>query len=143
MSTNINRLNFKTENLSAIATIVIVLSGIVLGSYYKKKEINLITRDYKIAKGKIISYNDSRKSVEGTARAVKYSYQVDGQNYFGSLKSYVIEIDECVEVTSEACKNKRFWVIYSRLNPAKSLINLEIEIDSEHSEFPRSLTDFR
>jgi hypothetical protein len=40
------------------------------------------------------------------------------------------------------CIGKRYWVIYQRDNPDKSLISLKFELKGDSTLFPSSLDDF-
>lgn len=73
---------------------------------------------------------------------VEYSYTVNGVKYSRRTGS-TWRFPECYK-NVYGCRDKRFWVIYSKEDHSKSLINLEIEIQNiPNPKFPETLKDFR
>lgn len=109
-----------------------------------KQYETLVKSDYLITYGKIVEYHDRNAGVEGNdIREIRYSYSVGNVRYDRETTTAEI-FPECEELLSEACQTKTFWVIYSKIDPSKSLINFEIDIkgDTALSGFPEKVDDF-
>lgn len=105
---------------------------------------SLVKSDYLATYGKIVEYYDRSASVEGNnIREIRYSYSVGNVRYDRETTTTEI-FPECEELLSEACQTKTFWVIYSKIDPSKSLINFEIDIkgDTALSGFPETVNNF-
>ncbi|SHH72640.1 hypothetical protein SAMN04488109_4985 [Chryseolinea serpens] len=104
----------------------------------------LVKSDYLITYGKILEYLDLNGGVNGSdSRQIRYSYSVGNVRYDREIVTELI-FPECEEPLSEACQAKTFWVIYSKIDPSKSLINFEVDIkgDTALSGFHEKVDDF-
>ncbi|SHG48670.1 Protein of unknown function [Chryseolinea serpens] len=128
----------------AIAPILLVVLAYIgyqrsLDARYKRQ----IAASFSETPGEIVAYWEESSSESGSrSPSIQYSYRVEGNRYSRTVRTS-IHFPDCEDVTSIACAQKRFWVIYSTEDPRKSLINLEIQIqDIEHPKFPETLDDF-
>lgn len=109
---------------------------------YQSETARGIKEEYDITQGKMIKYVDSERSVEGKKRVITYSYNVGPKTHFRKIPTD-IKFPECSGGLDHECARKRFWVIYSKKDPGKSLINLKIELQEKRKpKFPETLDDF-
>jgi hypothetical protein len=105
--------------------------------YYDKYYVK---HDYQITIGKIIEYEEFGI---GPNRYLTYSYIVNGSEIRREIDSPRVIFKECLE-PSKKCDEKRFFVIYSRKHPERSLIDLTFEIQGiVNPNFPSSLLNFQ
>ncbi|RPH27707.1 MAG: hypothetical protein EHM93_19150 [Bacteroidales bacterium] len=126
----------RNEWIAFFLIMLIFSGGYWLYNYNDKK---IVLRNYKTSRGKIINYY--RIGVEGVAY-LEYEYFVPNKKYRREICPISNKYDFC-DRNIERCKNKEFWVIYSRKYPSKSLINLTKEIQGlDNAEFPKTLDNF-
>jgi hypothetical protein len=104
---------------------------------------NEVIENFEATEGRIITYKDRGYSDAGSGRTIGYSYVVKGITYHRNLYTG-IKFEDCGNIEmKKSCKDRRFWVIYSKKDVTKSLINLKMEIQGiNNPEFPRSIKDF-
>jgi hypothetical protein len=105
--------------------------------YYDKYYVK---HNYQITIGKIIEYEEFGI---GPNRYLTYSYIVNGSEIRREIDSPRVIFKECLE-PGKKCDEKRFFVIYSRKHPERSLIDLTFEIQGiVNPNFPSSLLNFQ
>jgi hypothetical protein len=128
---------------SAILLLVLVFALVVIGTIVKTRYRRDVKSDHHITYGWIVEYIDSeRSSVEGKKRTIIYAYKA-GAATFRRKVDTTLKFSECENVKDEECARKRFWVIYSKTDAGKSLINLKIELQEiDNPKFPDTLDGF-
>jgi len=117
-----------------IALAIILFCTVIIkwsGDYFDKAQIKM---NYSISKGKIVNYY---KIGDIGTPYLKYEYKVD-ENYY--LRSVIPKRrkDSCYTDFS-LCKDRYYWVIYSRSHPYKSLINLDFSTTKDDTCFPTEM----
>lgn len=110
--------------------------------FYRSQSKIDVKQDFNKTEGWIVKYFNGDSSDAGNGRTITYAYKVGSRIY--SRYVFTIErFNECEDTIGKECAEKRFWVIYSKKNPNKSLINLHLEIQGLKSpDFPTSIEDF-
>jgi hypothetical protein len=130
------------NNLIGLGILGGIMILIILWNVYIKNDEKEIKGNYGITEGWIRYYDDGEKSVERRARSIEYSYQVNSKVYSRRINTD-LKFRECNDGVIGKCASKRFWVIYSKKAPNRSLIDLNIEIQkSEELEFPKQINGF-
>jgi hypothetical protein len=119
-------------------SVLFIFAGYKIANYYSEK--GYVKKNYFITEGKIVKYDEI--GIE-PKRYLTYSYFVDGKLFkreiYGPNKIYY----ECLDEIS-LCDKKRFFVIYSKKHPERSLIDLTVEIqDIDNRKFPNNLSKFQ
>jgi len=129
----------KNKNLPYLIIVIVLFLIIAKVGINQYKDRKIVLEDYQIDTAIMVDYYE----VGDTRNAkVEYYFEIDNIPYIRTV-SFNYYFPECVDDIS-ACKDKRFWVIYSKKDPTKNLINLKIEIqDSLKHSFPEDLDDFR
>lgn len=122
--------------------IVIIFLLIIIAGYwlYNNNDKRIVLKDYKYTIGKMVEYY--RVGEEGVSY-LQYEYAIKNTIYYRKIcPTRNGEYDYCAN-NFEQCKDKKFWVIYSRKNPSKSLIDLTNEIQGvENPEKPKTVDNF-
>ena len=101
---------------------------------------NEVRNNYQVTVGEIVEY---KVFGVGPNRYLTYEYIVNGKKYKREINGPNRIFDECADGIA-FCSDKSFLVVYSRINPSKSMINLTREIqDTEDIELPKSLKSFQ
>ncbi len=128
--------NKKLNKILAFLFIVLILIGFYLNDLRIK---NNIVKDYYFTRGKILDYFII--GVE-SSRTLKYEYYLKDKKYIRKMTPTTSKYDYCDD-NFEKCKGKEFWVICSKKNPSKSLIDLSTEIQGiENPELPENTNNF-
>ena len=132
------QLKMKVEKFDiALIVLLCFVSCVYLVKYFNKKDI---FSNYGKTTGIMTSFE--MIGVEDN-RYLGYKYYVDGIEYEGSAFVDVNYYDYCSS-NIELCKDKKFWVIYSKKDPSNSLIDYMHEIqDIEFPVFPKDLSNFK
>jgi hypothetical protein len=131
----------KSSSISGI--IFLGLCVLWIAYVYLKREDDkaLVKANYGRSVGKIIEYQDRTDSDAGGI-AITYQYHAMGKVYT-RRKFSGIKFPECDKELSDACKKRRFWVIFSLSDPSKSLIDFGTDIQADSSAaVPESLGNF-
>ena len=132
------KINRKKIILLNILFVIIIFLVMKIGEKLRIEEKQNILNNYSITIGRII---DIGRWGDPGSKTIIYSYKVDSIEYKRSIYP-MIYYPEC-ETNFNLCKEKRFWVIYYKSDPRKSLINLNHEIQGlANPIFPKSLDHF-
>jgi hypothetical protein len=125
-----------------ILVYLLILLFFVFLIFLKNRKEQNIKSDYKFSIGKIIKYSDDTGS-DASGRNITYLYNVGKKTYRRTIKSGFF-IDDCIYIKNAECQKKRYWVIYSKTHPEKSLIDLNVEIhDLKNLKLPTDLSHFK
>lgn len=120
------------NKLEIIIISVLVILILVIRNVVKDR----ILKNHIATEGQIIYYTVGGVDYN---KILKYRYFVNEVEYFRTI-SPSIDLIQC-EDSINICSKKRFRVIYSPDNPAKSLIDLTIEI--QNNAYPISPSTFQ
>jgi hypothetical protein len=137
-----DRDSFDAAKIVAVA-VSLLLAAFIIGFGYFQKSSNreAVEKGFDKTQGWIEEYHDRRNSDAGGI-AITYGYKV-GDHLFRREITGSAALSDCDGPMNDVCSHKRFWVIYSKEDPRKSLINLEMEIqDVSHPQFPETIEDF-
>ena len=126
------------------AVCITVVFLVIQGTRSKNKYIREVKNDYAVTKGWILDYEETLNSDLGSRTSITYTYEVGGKRYLRNIDA-AKRFSECYngETIGNACERKRFWVIYSKEDPSKSLINLQIDIqNTANPVFPETVDEF-
>jgi hypothetical protein len=121
-----------------IYLVIFIFAGFKIANYFSDK--SYVTRDFLITEGKLLEYSEFGI---GPNRYLTYSYIVNGKTFKREINGPIKNYDECAENIS-LCEKKRFFVIYSKKRPEKSLIDVTFEIQGiKDPLFPNDLSNFQ
>ena len=126
------------------AVCITVVFLVIQGTRSKNKYIREVKNDYSVTKGWILDYEETLNSDLGSRTSITYTYELEGKRYTREIYA-AKQFSECYngETIGNACERKRFWVIYSKEDPSKSLINLQIDIQNiANPVFPETTDEF-
>jgi hypothetical protein len=131
-------------NFLIVLFLVMAVSFIVYQNIKSANDAASIKQGYVKDQAWIVSYSRYGPSDAGSGVTIRYGYSVDSILFTREVSVSTIVFPECEDSLTIACAAKRFWVIYSKDDPDKSLINLKIQTQSyRNPPFPESLDDFR
>ncbi len=140
-------IDFKKQEvfLGFIAVVIVIFS---LGSYFKSiSERKSILGDFATTTGRITRYVDLDNSDLRSGRDITYEYNVDSILFERDIHT-MSKLSKCKGLSygkglPEECKQKKFWVLYSKKDPSLSLINFSMEIqDVPNPKLPESEEGF-
>lgn len=122
---------------------IVILIGIVIilfvWYYLDAKKTSEIKNNFDKTLGTLINYKDAT-GVEGTNIVIEYKYWAGAKMYSRKIQT-MSKFQRCQDNPLN-CMGKKYWVIYQKDNPEKSLINMEFEIKGDSTLFPQLLDNF-
>lgn len=117
---------------------IFIFALLKIFDHYSEK--SLVLKDFLITEGKIVEY---KMFGVGPNRYLIYEYIVNGKTYAREINGPNKRYDECFENPS-LYENRRFFVIYSKHSPDKSLIDITREIQGiTNPELPKNMRNFQ
>ena len=130
-----------SRRMIAFAGLIGLALYLLYNAFSEKWEAKEIKENHLITQGWITSYRNTRFTDLLSKRKITYAYQVDEELFSRQVGSQ-LSFPECKPLGA-ACTNKRFWVIYAKDHPDRSLINLTVDIQKQSDPtFPEALDDF-
>jgi hypothetical protein len=127
----------KEERIGPVILIGLVIIMFVLG-YLDNRDKRKIKNNFEKTLG-ILNKCEDASSTEGNNTNIEYSFTVNSKVYSRTIHTNT-KIKKCRDTP---CIGKKYWVIYQKGHPEKSLFNISFEIEGENStSFPESLDDF-
>lgn len=139
MENNDNRTK-KYGRIIFYSAFAIIITVLIVLNVRDEKEREYVLKSYDKTIGEIKEVNSigvERKTF------LTYTYTVGYRKYERTVK-VSSELQGCCDLQTNPCCLARYWVIYSKDKPEKSLINLSMDLQSESNPtFPKSLEYFR